>query len=335
MCSFQFFRKLGKSERSRLGRLISHIIPMVFRNRLSGETRKKYSSDFNILVDAASCGNFNAWSASQEDVCFAAIFFTLSRSVHSLPGFLSACTKCYEEAGLVFPKGPLIKGFCEGLSHLFNSVDGVSQAYSLSSREITAMLKLLSQSSFEDVVFACWLLLSFFGAMRPQDYKMSRLKWRDATISKDGVDVVLRPTKGIKNHGPFTFSVPRIPGHWMNLPSWMELLQSFWSPSVDPETPIFGRRNPAAKPYSGSWFVSRLRRAFSSSSGQLPSGQNLTAYSLRRGFATEASKSGSSDGEISKALRHKNVDTTRRYIAELESRNLRLQISRRAMNFRH
>jgi integrase len=306
---------------------------MVFRQRLSAETRKKYSSDFSVLLDAASCGNFNAWSVSQEEACFAALFFVLSRSIHSLPGFLSACSKCYEEAGLSFPKGPIIKGFCDGLSHLFHSVDKVSQAYSLSSSEISAMLKQLNQSLFEDVVFACWMLLSFFGAMRPQDYKLSRLTWRDVTLSEDGVDVVLRPTKGIKGHGPFTFSVPRVSGNWLNLPSWLELLQSLLI-FRNPTFPIFGRRKLREKPFSSSWFVSKLRRIFAATFGAAPLGQPLTAYSLRRGFATEASRSGSSDGEISKALRHKNVDTTRRYIAELESRNLRLQISRRAMNHR-
>ena len=103
-------------------------MPMVLRHKMSQATRKKYGSDFNILRDAASCGNFNVWAASKEDVCFASLFFTLSRSVNSLPGFISACCKCYEEAGLDFPKG-LITRFVDGLRHLFNSIDGVRQAY--------------------------------------------------------------------------------------------------------------------------------------------------------------------------------------------------------------
>jgi len=307
-------------------------MPMVLRHKLSQATRKKYGSDFSVLRDAASCGNFNVWAASKEDVCFAALFFTLGRSVNSLPGFLSACGKCYEEAGLVFPRGPLITGFVDGLRHLFNSVDGVQQAYSLSAKEITMMLRGLVQSSFEDVVFGCWMLLSFFGAMRPQDYAFSRLTWADVSLSHDGVDVVLRPTKGMKGHGPVTFSAPRATGHWMNLPAWLDQLRFLLGGSVDANASVFSRRDRNAQPYSGTWFVAKLRNSFIAAFGSLPK-ENLTAYSLRRGLATEASRSGSSEGEVSKALRHKNVDTTRRYIADLESRDHRLQFAKRAMNF--
>jgi hypothetical protein len=299
---------------------------------MSQATRKKYGSDFNILRDAASCGGFNVWAASKEDVCFASLFFTLSRSVNSLPGFLSACGKCYEEAGLLFPKGPLITGFGDGLRHLFNSLDGVQQAYCLSAKEITTMLQYLVQSSFEDVVFGCWMLLSFFGAMRPQDYAFSRLKWTDVSLSHDGVDVVLRPTKGMKGHGPITFSAPRATGRWMNLPAWLDQLRFLLGGSVDADASVFSRKSPNAQPFSGTWFVSKLRKSFLSAFGSLPK-ENLSAYSLRRGLATQASRSGSSEGEVSKALRHKNVDTTRRYIADLESRDHRLQFSKRAMNF--
>jgi integrase len=304
---------------------------MVFRHKLSEATRKKYSSDFRIFRDAASCGGFNVWAASQEDICFAALFFTMSRSVQSLPGFLSACAKCYEEAGLLFPKGPLVDGFRDGLLHLFNSIDAVQRAYSLSAREISKILSSLNQSSWEDVIFACWMLLSFFGAMRPQDYALSRLIWADITFLHDGVDVVLHPTKGIKGHGPITFSAPRTAGHWMNLPAWLDQLQLLFGKPVDPRSSVFSRREVLAKPYSGTWFVAKLRSSFISVYGNLPK-ESLTAYSLRRGLATEATRAGSSEGEVSKALRHKNVDTTRRYIADLESRDHRLQFSRRAMN---
>lgn len=306
-------------------------MPMVFRHKLSRATRQKYGSDFNILRDAASSGGFNAWSASQEDVCFAALFFTMGRSVQSLPGFLSACAKCYDEAGLSFPKGPLISGFKDGLLHLFNSVDVVQQAHSLSAKEICKLLSSLSQSSFEDAVFACWMLLSFFGAMRPQDYKLSRLSWADISFLPDGVDVVIHPTKGIKGHAPFTFSVPKSPGHWMNLPAWLDLLRALLNRPLDLNSSVFSRKDVRAQPFSSTWFVAKLRNTYSSALGSLPTA-NLTAYSLRRGLATEASRSGSSEGEVSKALRHKNVDTTRRYIADLESRDHRLQFSERAMN---
>ena len=128
------------------------------------------------------------------------------------------------------------------------------------------MLKQLNQSLFKDVVFVCWMLLSFFGAMRPQDYKLSRLTWRDITLSEDGVDVVLRPTKGIKGHGPFTFSVPRVSGNWLNLPSWLELLQSFLF-FRNPTSPIFGRRKLQEKPFSSGWFVSKLQNKLTISAG--------------------------------------------------------------------
>ena len=102
-------------------------------------------------------------------------------------------------------------------------------------------------------------------------------------------------------------------------PTWLAALDSLASRGADP-----------------SWIAEARSHiehgSFLSAFGSLPK-ENLSAYSLRRGLATQASRSGSSEGEVSKALRHKNVDTTRRYIADLESRDHRLQFSKRAMNF--
>ena len=266
----------------------------------------------------------------EPDLVFASLFYVLSRSVHSLPGFLSACAKCYEDAGLRLPRGDMLTSFCHGLSRLF-SCDQIKSSYALLKPELVKILANLDQSSFSDVVFGAWLLLSFLFCLRPQDSRGSNLRWSDISFfSQGGVQVIIRPGKGIGHHGKIPFSAPSCAGAWTNLPAWLRLLQAFFPPSYPLDRPVFARRLGRVSSFSSEWFVQRLRTKYVAAFGQLPSSK-LSAYSLRRGGATLLAEMGASNLELRKHLRHKNFETTIQYVASLESRSRREELTRRAM----
>lgn len=317
-------------DREKLGRAIKGLIPSIFGLTLSSGTKRKYKSEFSVLRDAASAGGFDQWSASEEDLCFASLFYVLGRSVRSLPGFLSACSKVYESSGLSLPRGPRLEAFTSGLERLYYSIDEVEKAYCFSKKEMSKILSNISHSSFLGALFACWLLFSWLGALRPSDSKKTRLRWSDLALGEDGVDFSIRPNKGKKHHGVARFSVPSVPGSFFDLSYWLRRLQSFLPADWPPSRAVFARRLPPHKAYSGAWFVGRLRKTYKLLFPGSPP-EKITAYSMRRGSATAMYRAGADMADVSAFLRHKNIDVTLRYIATLESRDRRREFARYAM----
>jgi len=303
-------------------------MPAIARLQLARLTRTKYDYEFRVLEDAAEAGKFDAWNVSEEDWCFALVFYVLSRSVHSMAGFLTAVKNCYEASSLTLPEGPRVKNFKAGLMRVFGAVDWVRKAHNLSKEEIEKILSPLG-SGFEDTVFAVWLLASFYGALRPQDVSRSRLRWADGTWSKQGVEFLIRPKKGSMMHGPTRLAAPFLsPSSVLDLPRRLLHLRSFFPKKWSSQRSILASLNPPHVPIKNSVFVPRLRVLYARTVGVVPGEMGISAYSMRRGMATELHRSGVPEAVISKVLRHKNPDSTRQYIATLESEVRRMHLAR-------
>ena len=305
-------------------------MPAIAKLRLAELSKAKYKSDFNILKDASEAGGFDPWNVTDEDMCFALVFFVASRSVHSMAGFVSGISNMYQDAGLELPMGRRFLGFRAGIRRLFGSVDVVSKAYSLSKDEVVKVLSRLGKD-FRDTVFAVWVLASFFGALRPQDVSEHMLRWSDITWLPKGVEILVRPKKGRTAHGPYIMAAPsfgrdsvldlprRLSRLWKLLPPGRPLNMSILADKVYPYAPL-----------KSAGFVKRLRHIYSECFGGLPKGGRISAYSLRRGMATELFDKQIPEATISKVLRHKNPDSTRGYIANLETEVRRWRLAMKA-----
>ena len=309
-------------------------MPLVLGLRLASSTSTKYRQEFSVLLDACEAGGLNPWTLSESDFCYVTLFYALSRSVRSVPGFISAVANIYSAAGLKIPRGPLLEGLQAGLNRLFFASDVVVQAHPLDKEEIANLLQSCDYNFFEDVVFACWLLLSFLAALRPQDVEGSCLRWKDVSFSKSGsIDFLIQPGKGSLFHGVFPFSAPYLQGKITNLSAWFKHLSSFYSSRLSANDPVFAWRSSigsgVATPISRVWFANKLRSKYLKSFGRLPA--KLSAYSLRRGAATVYTRAGAAPTDVSRALRHKNYETTVQYVGSLESSARRENFTRLAM----
>ena len=305
-------------------------MPAIAKLRLAELSKSKYKADFNILKDASEAGGFDPWDITEEDLCFALLFFVASRSVHSMAGFISGIASMYEGAGLELPVGRRFHGFKAGIQRLFGSVDVVTKAYSLSRGEVVKIVSSLG-NNFRDTVFAVWVLASFFGALRPQDVSGHRLRWSDITWLPGGVEILVRPKKGRMMHGPYIMAAPSLGRNSvLDLPRRLIRLWNLLPPGRPLNMSVLADKVFPYRPLKSAWFVKRLRRIYSERCGGLPKGSTLTAYSLRRGMATELFEKRIPEATISKVLRHKNPDSTRGYIANLETEVRRWRLASKA-----
>jgi hypothetical protein len=117
------------------------------------------------------------------------------------------------------------------------------------------------------------------------------------------------------------------------LSAWFKLLSSFYSSRLSANDPVFAWRSSigsgVATPISRAWFANKLRSKYLKSFGRLPA--KLSAYSLRRGAATVYTRAGAAPTDVSRALRHKNYETTVQYVGSLESSARRENFTRLAM----
>jgi len=109
---------LKKRDKRRIGERIRQLMPAIAKLRLAELSKAKYKSDFNILKDASEAGGFDPWNVTDEDMCFALVFFVASRSVHSMAGFVSGISNMYQDAGLELPMGRRFLGFRAGIRFL-------------------------------------------------------------------------------------------------------------------------------------------------------------------------------------------------------------------------
>ena len=305
-------------------------MPAIAKLRLAELSRAKYKADFKILKDAGEAGEFNPWDVTEDDMCFALLFFVASRSVHSMAGFISGISSMYESAGLELPLGRRFQGFKAGIQRLFGAVDVVSKAYSLSRKEVVKVLSRLG-NGFEDTVFAVWVLASFYGALRPQDVSEHRLRWSDITWLPRGVEILVRPKKGRMMHGPYLMAAPSLErGSVLDLPRRLIRLRKLLPQDRPLSMSVFADKVFPYSPLKSAGFVRRLRRLYSDCFGGLPKGSRISAYSLRRGMATELFDKRIPEATISKVLRHKNPDSTRGYIANLETEVRRWRLASKA-----
>ena len=174
-----------------------------------GTLNKKYGGDFGLASMAAQALDLDVFNLSEEDLSFLAVFHTLGHSVHSLDSFFSAIAAVYKDLGRVLPRGASFQATKKGLKRVFVPIDQINRAFPLSAAMVLRVLALLDPDVWEDAVFGFWLSLSFVWALRTDDWKWGRLKWRDITLRPDFSFLIqFFSGKGAEHHGPVSRVLP-------------------------------------------------------------------------------------------------------------------------------
>lgn len=304
---------------------------------LAKGSRRQYQGHFNILVQAAEAGGFDPLAMSTDDVHFSCLFFVLSRSVYSLDSFLSGVEHHLSSNQTSLPAGGKVKlrPFKRALMRLFGSADTPIKAFALSKSVVHAMVAHLNPLVPEQAMIGAWLLIAFLFALRPEDVTAGKVRWSDFTFREDGsFDLVIRAGKSATRIGDTIFSMPSPPPNAVVDPNrWIAALWVHAFPSGRPASKLqLSQRRPFTDFETGKFLSSRklagyLKRLYSAATGK-PAPVGLTAYSLRRGGATEHLEAKMDPVHLRHLMRHASFNTTAEYIDSVSTRNSRMEFTK-------
>ena len=269
---------------------------------------------------------------SQEDLVFTCLFFILSRSTNSLDSFLSGIAYHLGRYDKSLPTGGQLKSFKRAVKRLFGPADTPVQAYALLKNEVSAMITMLDPLVPDHACLASWLLLSFLFALRPEDVTHGRVRWLDFEFHQDGsLDLVVQPGKSKGRVGSKKFSLPPAPqGLGLNPLKWV---LSWWHHNFSRRTvrPEDLRRRVfidavSGRPLSSVVLSDRLNKLYEATFGS-PAPSRLSAYSLRRGGASEYFNEGGDPVHLQHLMRHSSFSTTANYIDTVSTRNSRMALT--------
>jgi len=315
-----------------VARAVRSLVATLKLQALAPGTLKKYGGDFRLASMAAQALDLDPFNLSSDDLSFLAVFHTLGHSVHSLDSFFSAIAAVYKELGKELPRDSSFLATKKGLKRVFVPIDQINRAFPLSAAMVRKVLALLDPDSWEDAVFGFWLSLSFVWALRTDDWKWGRLKWRDITFRPDfSFLVTFFSGKGSEHHGRVSRVLPSmVKSKGVNPAFWLvHLILALPKKFRSPKNAVLVRPS-RSKGHSSpvlvdpSWVTSKLRGYFEALDEPVPA--KLTTYSTRRGGATAYAKAGLQKSTIREILRHKDEKTTEVYITS--SRSLQRQIRR-------
>jgi len=303
----------------------SLVVPLRLQALAPG-TLKKYGGDFRLASLAAQALDLDVFNLSSDDLSYLAVFHTLGHSVHSLDSFFSAIAAVYKDLDKELPRDASFRATKKGLKRVFVPIDQINRAFPLSAAMVRRVLALLDPDAWEDAVFGFWLSLSFVWALRTDDWKWGRLKWRDVTFRPDySFVIIFSPGKGSEHHGRVSRVLPSmVKSKGVNPAFWLvHLILALPKKFRSPKNAVFVRpsrlKGHPSSPVlvDSSWVTSKLRGFYETLDEPVPA--KLTAYSTRRGGATAYAKAGLQKSTIREILRHKDEKTTEVYIEQISS----------------
>jgi hypothetical protein len=125
----QRFSPLSISEKRRVGAAVAKLVPYVQSVSLSEGTKSAYATHYRTLILACQAFGLDPLKMGETELCYVALFFALSHSIHSLDSFLSAIAFAYGERDIPFPRSPALKSLRRGLLRLFTTSDTPVRAY--------------------------------------------------------------------------------------------------------------------------------------------------------------------------------------------------------------
>jgi hypothetical protein len=169
---------------------------------------------------------------SENDLCMAISHFSLQHTVNSVPSYVSAIQKLFNETA----SGPLPRSFAyystiRGLRRLLGPADEVVRTTAISLPELALIIRSLNLNDPDEVCFGAESLTAFFFGLRAEDvHSDGRLRMQDIYPESDGsVLVVFPPGKSVRL---FRHVACARREDGLDLLDWLKLLYSFLPPGA-------------------------------------------------------------------------------------------------------
>ncbi len=206
---------------------------------------------------------------------------------------------------------PLIRKTLAGIARLHGVP--VTKAAALSLEQLNMMMDvLIEKNTLGDCRDRALLLVGFFAAMRRSE--LVAITWEDIHFVEEGVTILIPRSKTDQSGSGQTCAIPYGQAKLCAvtaLKQWQTLSQQTSGPAFRAINKHQQLQNSALTPLSVSQILKKVAH-----NAKLPNPDSYSGHSLRRGFATAASKKGVPMIEIMRQGRWKHEGTVYGYIEE-------------------
>ncbi len=206
---------------------------------------------------------------------------------------------------------PLIRKTLSGIARIHGKQVVKAAALSLDQLNIISTI-LNARGSLSDTRNRALILIGFFGALRRSE--LVAIKWEDIQFLDEGITIMISRSKTDQSGEGQTCAIPYGRGELCPVVA----LQQWQAISKQRQGPVFRAinkhqqiQNNALTPLSVNHILKKV-----ATETQLPNPENFSGHSLRRGFATAASKKGVPMVAIMRQGRWRHEGTVYGYIEE-------------------
>jgi hypothetical protein len=224
---------------------------------------------------------------TERQLCALVVCYSLSHKITTLPGFVSAIARQYEELSWgELPRGAFFNRVRRGLHNFYAHLDHPIPKTAVTISDLLVFHSRLNHSSFSDARDWCAYVFAFFALLRVGEYTNGRLEIRDvrADAPNDRVRLSIAFSKTQNYHVLVDISArddalcPR-----RALANYLRLLPA--AVRSNPRSPLFITSLTDRSPLSGSAFSSRFRALLSVCRPDVDASR-YAGHSFRRGGAT-------------------------------------------------
>ncbi len=273
----------------------------------SANTRKAYQADIRHFLQSR-----RVLPATTESILDYLHAYATTLNPRTLTRRLTALKQWHILQGYPDPTShPLVHKTLSGIRNVHGKPKDKAPAITLES--LTQMITHLKKSNrLIDCRNNALLQLGFFGAFRRSE--VITITWDNIHFVPEGIEILLPRSKTDQAGEGQTCAIPY--GDNALCPvtallSWQERSQCSTGPIFRQMTRGETIKHAALKPQHLNTIIKTI-----ASESQLPNADNYSSHSLRRGFATEASKNGAPFGSIMRQGRWRHEGTVLGYIDE-------------------
>jgi integrase len=297
--------KIGPPRKSDLK--ITNEIQAYLHAATSSNTRKAYQQDIRHFMEHGGLLPANTSGLLKYLQKFAA-----DLKSQTLKRRLTAIKHWHTYQGFSDPTShPLIRKTLSGISRIHGKPTIKAAALTVDQLKIISSY-LQTRANLSDIRNRALLLIGFFGAFRRSE--LVAIQWQDIQFLEEGITILISRSKTDQSGAGQTCAIPYGRGELCPvnaLEQWQAVSNTEQGPIFRPINKHQQIQNNALTPLSVNHILKKI-----AVETKLPNPENLSGHSLRRGFATAASKKGIPMVAIMRQGRWRHEGTVYGYIEE-------------------
>lgn len=297
--------KIGHPKKTELN--ITNEVQAYLHAATSNNTRQAYQQDIRHFME-----NGGLLPANTSNLLSYLQKFASTLKSQTLKRRLTAIKHWHTYQGFPDPTShPLIRKTLTGISRIHGKP--VTKAIALTVDQLKIVSSFLkTRGNLSDIRNRALLLIGFFGAFRRSE--LVAIKWEDIQFLEEGITIMIARSKTDQSGEGQTCAIPYGRGELcavIALQQWQAVSQQQTGPVFRAINKHQQIQNGALTPLSVNHILKKL-----AVETQLPNADNFSGHSLRRGFATAASKKGVPMVAIMRQGRWRHEGTVYGYIEE-------------------